>query len=151
MKNFCYVLVNQSSLNCSVKDVLKRVQSVSNNPKGCSVVRASRAYYSHFDFAVICGNFVKEWPSWLQFSFIVCVSDSQMEFVLLKLGVEVEYFLTVPDRSFVTPEMASLMHGYKRIQSSLPANTRHERRQVWRDRMHALLEPYRNIRNEKSV
>ncbi len=151
MKNFCYLLVNQSSLNCSIKDVLKRVRSVSGDPKGCSVVRATRAYYSHFDFAVICGNFVKQWPGWLQFSFILCVPDSQMEFVLLKLGVEVEYFLTVPDRSFITPEMASLIHGYKRIQSSLPADTRHERRQIWRDRMQVLLEPFRNIPHEKSV
>lgn len=145
MTNICYLLVSKYSLkSISKKELLRRIRSVSNDPKNCRVVKASRAYFSHYDFAVICGNFVEFWPDWLKFNYIICVPDSRMDFLILKVGIDVRFHLTVPDKSFVTPEMAEVIHGYSRVQASLPSETRSERRQIWRDRMDALLVPYRN-------
>jgi len=144
MKDICYLLMSKSEMQFSPKELLQRVRKISGDPKGCSVINAARGHANHYDFAVICENFYVDWPQWLKYELIVCVPDSNMVALLLKVGTGVVLHVTVPARNFVTPEMSLVLHGNSQASASLPADARKEKKKIWKDRMNVLLAPFQN-------
>ena len=144
MEKVCYLLISKSEMQFSPKEVLERVRKVSGDRKGCSVINAARGYAKHYDFTVICENFAVKWPQWLKYHYIVCIPDSNMVALLLKVGTGVVLNLTVPDRTFFTSEMCYVLHGYCQAKSTLPADLRDDKKKIWKDQMNVLLAPFQN-------
>ena len=145
MKKICYLLMSKEKMEFSSKQVLERVRKVSGDSKGCSVINAARGYNSHFDFAVVCENLAIPWPKWLKLYYIVCVPDSDMVALLLKVGSGVTFHLTVSDKRFVTEEMSFLLHRYCEAKSSIPVDSRDETAKIWKDQLNALLASSRGV------
>ena len=85
-----------------------------------------------------------KWPQWLKYHYIVCIPDSNMVALLLKVGTGVVLNLTVPDRTFFTSEMSYVLHGYCQAKSILPADLRDDKKKIWKDQMNVLLAPFQN-------
>jgi len=143
MKQICYLLMYKGEMELSSGQVLRLARATSGDPKGCYVINAARGYANHYDFAVICGNFAVDWPQWLKYHYIVCVPDSNMNALLLKVGTGVVLNLTVPNRRFVTSEMSFVLHGYGQAKASLPKNARDDKKKIWKDQMNLLLAPFK--------
>ncbi len=144
MGKICYLLMSKVDMELSSKQVLERVKMISGDKSGCYVINAARGFANHYDFSVICENFAIKWPQWLKYHFIVCVPESNMSAVLLKVGCGVVFHLTVPEKKFVTQEMTYIVHQYREAKSSLPVESRDDNSKIWKEQIDVLLEQFKN-------
>lgn len=103
MKNICYLFFSKQRYNKSRAQILSYIQSGSECPADCKVVQASSAYYEHFDVMYLFEYLVSEYSA----DYLIGIAPgTSLSHLMIKYGSDVEFFLCVPNASFITPEMA---------------------------------------------
>jgi hypothetical protein len=112
--NICYLFLEKNDSLDPQSDILEFVRRSSDAPKECFVKTACYVYKDHFDFIYVAEAYGFDYA--LNNYYVVGVPGGSMTMLHLKYGEYVKCSAEVPDRNFLTPEIALKIHEIRKCQ-----------------------------------